>query len=249
MLALTLRFWNSLLVLLLCCLLSACEESILHDLNEIEANRLLTRLQEVSVIAEKVKQADGKWSLVVAEDQSQIALRFLEQMRLVRGKVNEDRNTGTIITSREEQRFQHERALSHAIEETLLQIDSVLEARVHLNLPAFDPLFGSTNDQNKPGSAGVLVIVQADSNLSEEKISELVSGASGVPAEKIKSVVRIEKPNPVPALQVEANSAVTTAHWKLTDSQILSAVAAILSVFGLLLLYRGFSRRKVSGVW
>ena len=59
----------------------------------------------------------------------------------------------------------------------------VLEARVHLNLPETDPLFGTRKEST--GSGSVLLVVDARYVAKDEEISGLVSGAAGIPAAKV----------------------------------------------------------------
>lgn len=175
---------TSLVLVLLC----ACEEQIVHNLAEHEANRLLTRLNDVQIDSEKVKQPDGKWAISVNKSESLKAIKYLNDARVVREFQTSQTEKPSMISSREDQRFRYERSLSKEIENTLASIAGVLEARVHLNLPQRDPLFGQRID-SAPGSASVLLIAVRASNVSAVEVAALVAGASGVEKERISVLV------------------------------------------------------------
>ena len=172
---------------------TACKEQILHNLNEAEANRYLTGLHDARIVAEKVKQADGHWALAVEQSDAVQAIKALEDRRLFRGEGAVPQKS-SVISSREDQRFRFERALAREVENTLASIDGVLEARVHLNMPPTDPLFG-TPLKNAVGSASVLLVVRADFGLPSDEIAQLVSGASGIERKAVSVLVnRAQRP-------------------------------------------------------
>ena len=160
-------------------LLCGCDEQLIHDLNESEANRLITRLESAHIEAAKDKQADGKWSVLVEHDQYLSALRYLDQARLLKSNEAAPEYQSSMISSRDEQRFHFERSLSSEIESTLIKVRGVLEARVHLNLPQVDPLLGRRLENNS-GSGSVLLVTNGEFELSNEEIARLVSGAAGI---------------------------------------------------------------------
>ncbi len=164
---------------LLISMLLGCDEQIVHYLSENEANVLVTHLADVSISSKKVRQADGSWALAVDETDQLPALRALSAARLLRSNEPREPERGSLVVGRDEQRFRHERALSAEIERTLTTIPSVLEGRVHLNLPIVDPLFGQRLEK-RPGSASVVVVVRGEGP-SKEEIALIVSGASGIP--------------------------------------------------------------------
>ena len=169
-------------------LLTGCQDQIVHNLGEEEANELLTRLHDGSITGEKIRQPDGKWSIAVDRDETLAALKFLSDSRMLRGYGRAPTERSSVVSSREDQRFRFERSLSWEIEQTLSSIDGVLESRVHLNLPATDPLFGQPI-KNEPGSASVLVITDRARPEIELQLKSLVAGASGITSERIAVVI------------------------------------------------------------
>lgn len=165
--------------------LCGCEEQILHDLTEHEANKVLSRLHVGKLPATKVLQSDGRWSISVDEDHVISALTFLDSNRVLapRTSVLPTNSKGGIVPSREEQWFRYERSVAVSIEESLSTIRGVLETRVHLNLPEKDPLFGTK--KLDVGSGSVLLVVDDRYATEKTDVANLVSGAAGIPAQYI----------------------------------------------------------------
>jgi len=179
---------KNILVLILI-ILTGCQEAILHNLTETEANQLMTRLHEVQIPSKKFREPDGKWGLQVPRAKNLEAIKYLSDTRVLRHRSEQLRAGGSLVSSRDEQRFLFERSLSREIESTLAAVDGVLEARVHLNMPAVDPLFGRPLSNKARGSASVLLVFQEESSLDEEQVSSLVAGAAGIEPELITVVL------------------------------------------------------------
>lgn len=169
-------------------LLTACQENILHDLSEHEVNRLIAKLHEVNISAKKIKQPEGRWAIAVKNSEAIRSIQILDDSRLLRGLNKTEKEKPALISSREEQRARIERTLAEQIQTTLTSIPGVLEAHVHLNLPPVDPLFGQPLTSIQ-GSASVLLITSTNYIMKSQDIALLVSGAAGLPAEKISILV------------------------------------------------------------
>jgi len=176
--------------------LLGCDEQILHDLSEQDANKVLSKLSVGSVDARKVLQSDGRWAISVARDEIVPALAYLDTNRVLspRSSVVHTSSKGGFVPSREEQWFRYERSVALSIEDSLSAMLGVLEARVHLNLPETDPLFGTRKEHT--GSGSVLLVVDTRYAAKDEEISALVSGAAGIPA--LKVTVLKSQAQPVP---------------------------------------------------
>jgi type III secretion protein J len=176
---------TTLLSLILICALAGCDEQILHDLSEQEANRVVSRLGASSLSAKKIQQSDGRWAIAVSKESTVTALSFLETNRVLapRGAAGATSGKGGFVPSREEQWFRYERSVALSIEDSLSTVLGVLEARVHLNLPETDPLFGTRKESI--GSGSVLLVVDENYTSKDEEISALVAGAAGIPATKV----------------------------------------------------------------
>ena len=176
--------------------LSACQEQIVHDLSEREANKVISHLSVANLDAHKVIQPDGRWAISVSHEAIVPALAYLDTQRVLATRdVKGASGKGSMIPSREEQWFRYERSVAVSIEESLAAIPGVLEARVHLNLPQEDPIFGSAGRGD--GSGSVLLVVDEKFGAHDEEVSALVGGAAGMPREVVrvlKSRTTITKP-------------------------------------------------------
>jgi type III secretory pathway lipoprotein EscJ len=89
-----------------------------------------------------------------------------------------------------------------SIEDSIGTVSGVLEARVHLNLPETDPLFGTRKESI--GSGSVLLIVDTQYGSKDEEIAALVAGAAGIPAAKVTVLKSQARSNPSDVVSVQA---------------------------------------------
>lgn len=190
------------MIVLLVVLLSGCQEQIVHDLSEREANAVISQLSAAHLDARKVQQPDGRWAISVDQDEMIQALSFIETRRVLTPRESRSPSSkGGMIPSREEQWFRYERSVASSIEESLSALPGVLDARVHVNLPDDDPLFGDS--ARKGGSGSVLLVVDRRFVTGSEEIAALVSGAAGLSRE----VVRVLTSEAVETQQAEVHGA------------------------------------------
>lgn len=182
------------ILILLLLILSACRETIIHDVSENDANRMLAGLHAAGFSVTKERQADGKWSLLVKNSESLQAIRFLDERRLLTTTPREPRAASSLLQDRDESRFRFERSLSGELEYTLSAIDGVLDVRVHLNLPERDPLLGRRLNAESDSSGSVLLIVQDTVKIDSDAIRHLVAGAGGIAPDKITVLVNQAEP-------------------------------------------------------
>jgi type III secretion protein J len=175
------------LCLLLTGAVSGCEEQILHDLEESQANRVRVLLGREGISAAKVRESGG-WSISVASSAAAPALALLEDLRVrTRVAAPQPQSSQSLLQSKEERRQAAERALAWEIEQTLERLPGILEARVHLNrgrdesslLPREPPV----------QSASVLLIAQAHAPVEGAQARTLVAGAAGLKQEEVNVLV------------------------------------------------------------
>ncbi|WP_454738046.1 type III secretion system inner membrane ring lipoprotein SctJ [Cupriavidus necator] len=155
---------------LLALALAACKVDLYASLNEPEANQVLAALTAEGIDAEKARAGDsgggneGQWSVRVEESQLPAALEILRSEGLPGerfaslGQVFQKQ--GLVATPTEE-RMRYIFALSQELSETLRNIDGVVTARVHVVIPANDPL----SDKIRPSSAAVFIKHRPDTDL------------------------------------------------------------------------------------
>jgi type III secretion protein J len=236
-----LRVW----LILLALLVSGCREQLMHNLSEQQANRLITRLHENIIESRKTRQPDGRWSVEVERNQLAQALREMQKLRLLRDVRATSSENSSVIASRDQQRFAFERALSSEIEQTLLSIEGVLEARVHLNLPQVDPLFGKSIS-GVQGSGSVFIIAEQELAFSREEFANLVAGAAGMLPQGISVLIEVDQitqpaprfdpePGDVKKDRTENQVLVVPQEWRVFLQKTKSApfiVGVLLVIFG-----------------
>ena len=230
-------------LLLLLLPMAGCKQVILHNLNEREANQFLTKLSENGVKSSKSIQPDGKWSLLVERSLEVPALRILEGARLLNQRESAAQSKSNIVASREEQRFQYERSLSREIETTISHLSGVYEARVHLNLAPTDPLFGRQTSNNFIQTASVLVVHEKEVALAAPQVAELVSGASGIPLDKVSVVLMASESSAVQSTPLSLGTTQQNFEWMQTLAYLLLGCGLLL--FVILLIRRQVTVRSV----
>ena len=172
--------------------LCGCDVDLYTQLKEDDVSIMMARLIEKGIMCEKTPSKEG-WILAVEKSDMPAAMRLLAAEGLPRhifkttGDLFEQRG---LISSPLEDRIRFIYGLSQEIAETIMQIDGVLEARVHVVLPENDPL----NDSLKPSSASVFVkydpTSQARQNVTQ--IKQLVlNGIEGLTIDKV-SVITVQ---------------------------------------------------------
>ncbi len=142
-------------------LLTACAPTPLYtSLGEQQANELMAVLLHAGVRANKSLSKDKKsWSVSVPRDQIPQAMKLLADRGLPRaskktlGEVFEKKG---FVSAGLELKARYLFGLSQELERTLMEIDGVMSARVHIALPEKDTVKGIV----KPSSASVVIIAR-----------------------------------------------------------------------------------------
>lgn len=154
-------------LLVLVCLVSACQVTLYSGLSEHEANEMLAVLSTNGVRAAKTSAGKGLWDLSVDERLLPRSLDILAANGLPRDvyKTMGDvfKKDGMVSTPTEEKaRLVY--AISQELAGTVAAIDGVLAARVHLVLPEMDN-FGN---KISPSTASVFIKHRSDVDLSAQ---------------------------------------------------------------------------------
>jgi type III secretory pathway lipoprotein EscJ len=171
--------------------LSACQESLLHGLDELRANRVLVALADAGIQAKK-KQAGSLWDVQVSNSDTTHALKVLEAHRLLRRDLGRAATKeSSLIKTREERKIFLERHLAWSIEHTLEAIPQVLEARVHLCMHVANDM--RLREKEKPQSASVLIVHGEDSTIDLSQVKQIISGAAGIDEKSITVIASVRK--------------------------------------------------------
>ncbi len=174
--------------------LIGCSVPVASGLEESDANEVVLRLDHASIDATKEidPTVEGKFRVTVAQDDTPAAVEALhsEGLPRVRPKgVMDTTSQGSLLPGPESEHAQLEAGRAGEFERSLLGVEGVTFARVHLSLPS-RPLFGS--DKEGRATASVL-IAQHESRLTQESVQRLIAG--GVPnlAREDVQVVFVQK--------------------------------------------------------
>lgn len=228
-------------ILCLCIFVACQDHQLLHNLSEADASRLAGRLHREQIEAEKVIQADGRWSLSVPDEFAVHALEILTTERLLPDHSREKPPEPGLFASKETQRLAYEQAVAHQIEELLLGIDGVFDARVSLRLPEAKAAIHILKDEKQEASAAVLLLLDQQISLQVTDIQNLVSGAAGIKPETVQVLIR--KSSSLPEAVNAPDSLPVTVQEK-SGLKIPYLFEVLLSVAGALLAVFFYLRRE-----
>ena len=144
-------------VVLACALLLAgCQQELYMDLTESSANEMIAALANAGISASKSEVPDHGWQLLVEGSSVPAALNALKAVGLPRQPTQNlgeiFRKQGLVSTPAEE-RIRYIYGAEQELERTLLDVNGVIVAHVHVVIPENDPL----SDKIKPSSASVYI--------------------------------------------------------------------------------------------
>lgn len=137
-------------------LLAACRVELYSGLNEAEANQMLAALAGARIDAVKVQAGESGWQLQVDERDLPAAVEVLQERGLPgprHASLGEVFQKQGLVATPAEERVRYIYGLSQELSRTVAEIDGVVSARVHVVIPANDPL----SDKLKPSSAAVFI--------------------------------------------------------------------------------------------
>lgn len=173
-----------------------CAVPVAAALDEPDANRVVVALDQAGIDAAKEAdpQAEGKFKVMVPRDDAARALATMRDEELPRAKTKgllDAADRGQLVPSQAAEHAQLVAGLGGDLERTLIGIDGVLAARVHLNLPPRDALRDGPHPKS---TASVLVEHRgAIPPLAPESIQRLVAGGAPGLAPNDVSVVLVSR--------------------------------------------------------
>ncbi len=172
---------------------TGCSVELEHGLDERQANRVAAVLEAAGVAADKVAEegANDAYKIVVARGEAGRAFALLDARDLPRREQHGLADTfaaSSLLPSATEDRARLGAALAAELERTLEGVPGVVGARVHLALPAEEPLVGAA-EHARP-TASVLLKAAGALSLADGDVQKIVAGAvPGMQAADV-SVVR-----------------------------------------------------------
>lgn len=179
-------------------MLTGCTVPVAGALEEGEANSVAVALERAGVDAAKEAdpQSEGKYRITVARDDAPEAIAILRDEELPRAHpkgVLDAVGQGALVPSQSSEHAQYVAGVAGDLERTLLGVEGVLRARVHLNLPTPDPL----RPQGTPLKATASVLVEHRGStppLTVEAVQKLVAGGVNGLAPADVAVVHVSRP-------------------------------------------------------
>ena len=154
--------WLAALVLLLA--LAGCKVALYSNLKEQEANEIVAALSAEGIGAAKTKLEGSNWQVEVEEDRLSQALDVLRVQGLPAERyvsMGEVFQKQGLVSTPSEERMRYIYAMSQELSQTLRNVDGVVSARVHVVIPANDPL----SEKIRPSSAAVFIKHRPDVDL------------------------------------------------------------------------------------
>jgi len=241
---------------LLCLALAGCKVDLYSNLTEREANEMLAALTSESIPAEKEAAEGGQWQLKVDESRLPAALDVLRSQGLPHDRyasMGDVFQKQGLVSTPSEERMRYIYAVSQELSQTLRTIDGVVAARVHVVIPANDPL----SDKIKPSSAAVFIKYRPDVDLRllAPTVKEMVAHSiEGLTHDQVSlSLVEARRLNGAPGAEAPVRPAFPGL---LADRTVitlgvllLAAVACVAALPGLLrrqgIDWRTWARRQL----
>lgn len=191
------RAGHSLWVAITVCLLAGCTRGPLYsDLTEAQANEVQAALLTAGIDARKSAMVKAKgWAIEVDRSDVPHAMAVLSAGGLPRQPL---RTLGEVfpkegfVSSPLEERARYVFALSQEVEQTLLQLDGVVDARVHIAMPERNVF----DDKPPSASASVVIIEQPGASLETREtdikaiVTDGIEGLSDINRVTVKFFTR-----------------------------------------------------------
>jgi type III secretion protein J len=151
------------------------------NLDEPDANRVLAALERNGVAADKNADPDeeGRFSIEVGRGDATFAISVMTREELPPRRspgLLDAIGKNSLVPGRGDEQAKLTVGIAGELERTLIALDGVIDARVHLALPRRDPLEALTNEL-APTAAVLLKYRSQAPPLSADEIRQLVSGA------------------------------------------------------------------------
>lgn len=144
--------------------LSGCKVALYSNLKEQEANEIVAALSAEGIGAAKTRLEGSTWQVEVEEDRLSQALDVLRVQGLPAERyvsMGEVFQKQGLVSTPSEERMRYIYAISQELSQTLRNVDGVVSARVHVVIPANDPL----SEKIRPSSAAVFIKHRPDVDL------------------------------------------------------------------------------------
>ena len=230
----------------------SCTAPVAHDLEDGTANKMALALQRAGTLSSKDPDPDnqGKWVLTVAKSEVSRALEVLAHEGLPEPRrlgLSEFSEQSSLLPSLQLEQARLLAGISNDLERSLMSIDGIASARVHLGFTRWDPL---SQDSELVPSASVLIRYRGGTcPIAVEDVQRIVSGAVTTKTDSVQVVT-------IPSVETRENSpnivlfgpfAVLRETAALLRIAVGVSVALNLSTLALLIYYWHKTRKESAG--
>lgn len=226
-------------VLLLALALAGCKTDLYSKITEREANEMVSALSTQGIAGTKTSPDEKTWTVQVDEKDLPRAVETLKAFGLPKDThqtIGDIFKKEGLVSTPSEERIRFIYAMSQELSNTISQIDGIITARVHVVIPANDPLA----EKVTPASASVFIKHRPglDIEAITPSIKKLVQRSiEGLPLENISISAFVSAPD----VEVAPPAAAGTERLLTAVLAGLAALAAI-AVGAFLVVRRGASR-------
>jgi len=163
--------------------LAGCKVGLYSKLNEQEVNEIVAVLTSDGIEASKERVENNDWQVLVEKSDLPAALDLLRAHGLPNDRyvsMGDVFQKQGLVSTPSEERMRYIHAMSQELSQTLRKVDGVVAARVHVVIPANDPL----SDKVRPSSAAVFIKHRPDVDLRllapavKEMVAHSIEGLS-----------------------------------------------------------------------
>jgi type III secretion protein J len=163
--------------------LAGCKVGLYSKLNEQEVNEIVAVLTSDGIDASKERVENDDWQVMVEKSDLPAALDLLRAHGLPNDRyvsMGDVFQKQGLVSTPSEERMRYIHAMSQELSQTLRKVDGVVAARVHVVIPANDPL----SDRIRPSSAAVFIKHRPDVDLRllapavKEMVAHSIEGLS-----------------------------------------------------------------------
>ncbi len=251
---------NLALVLGLAFMLSGCKGELYSRLSEKEANLMMALLLRNGIAADRLQAKDGSNTVRVEQERFADAVTLLNASGLPHAKFEDMGSifsSNGLVSSPTEERVRLIHALNQELARTIMEIDGVISARVHVVLPKIDPL---RHDQVPSSAASVFIKHDARAEIAVllPQIKTLIANSvEGLTYDRVAVVFVRGSSDPVevsPSTSIETTASVLSHDGSaLRDGPLILQVSAavgagLLGSIGIFQLWRrarvGYAQRN-----
>lgn len=226
--------------------LAGCKVGLYSGLTESEANEILAVLASEQIGADKERAEGGEWQVMVEERRLGAALDLLRSQGLPHDRyanMGELFKKQGLVSTPSEERMRYIYAVSQELSQTLRTIDGVVAARVHVVIPANDPL----SDKIRPSSAAVFIKHRPDVDLRllAPTVKDMVSHSiEGLSHDQV-ALTLVEARRPVAAAAAApAEAAAPNVMGLLTTQTVVVLIGVLVAGAACLLALPWLARRQ-----